>query len=304
MTPAVGSAGRLPDLLVIGAMKSGTTTLHSLLAQHPGLFMSEQKEPGFFSRDERYGQGLPAYMDLFRAARPEQLCGESSTCYSRWPHYPNAAPRIAEHLPNAKFVFLMRHPIERMYSHYMHRMTERFHRNTGKIVSFEQGIQEIPEIRDASLYALQLEKFLEHFPREKFLLLATAQLEEDPVGTVERVHGFLGLPPVPPASLHASNRSGSKFAAETGDRYFKALRNTALAGAVARLLPDSLKVTARRGIKQVLSRATANHDREEYKRQIGPLSPEFRRRLLADFEEPNRRLEEIWGQPVPASWNE
>ena len=117
-------SGRLPDFMLIGAMKSGTTTLHAYLSRHPGLFLCTPKEPGFFSRDERYARGLDWYRELFTDAQPEQLCGEASTCYSRWPHFENAAPRIAADVPGAKLLYITRDPVERAYSHYRHLMEE------------------------------------------------------------------------------------------------------------------------------------------------------------------------------------
>ena len=80
---------RLPDFIVIGAMKSATSTLHEQLAVQPGFFMSAEKEPNFFSNDENYAHGLAWYRSLFDNAASSDLCGESSTHYTKLPTYPN-----------------------------------------------------------------------------------------------------------------------------------------------------------------------------------------------------------------------
>ncbi len=79
---------RLPDFIIIGAMKSATTTLHGLLASQPGVFMSTPKEPCFFSDDEVWARGVGWYASLFEAAPAGALLGESSTHYTKLPTYP------------------------------------------------------------------------------------------------------------------------------------------------------------------------------------------------------------------------
>ena len=80
---------KLPDFVIIGAMKCATSSLHDQLAQQPGIFMSELKEPNFFSNDEQYAKGIDWYLSNFRDAYPDELLGESSTHYTKLPTYPN-----------------------------------------------------------------------------------------------------------------------------------------------------------------------------------------------------------------------
>ena len=163
-TPDSGNAGRLPDFLVIGAMKAGTTTLHAYLARHPGIFTGRTKEPGFFSRDERFAKGLDHYRRLWIGAAPDQLCGEASTCYSRRLEFPNAAPRIAEHVPDVKLVYLLRHPVDRTFSHYTHEMAYRWAKERLPLSRSVDALEEYPTLVDSSLYDEQLKAFLEFFP--------------------------------------------------------------------------------------------------------------------------------------------
>jgi hypothetical protein len=106
--------GGLPDFVIIGAMKSATTTLHEQLAAQAGIFMSEPKEPNFFSDEENWAKGMGWYRGLFEGAGDALLTGESSTHYTKLPDYPSALPRIRERLPDAKFIYVMRHPMQRL----------------------------------------------------------------------------------------------------------------------------------------------------------------------------------------------
>ncbi len=83
-----------PNFIIIGAMKSATSTLHNQLAAQPGIFMSTPKEPNFFSDDTVYAQGLAWYHGLFSEAAETDLCGESSTHYTKLPDYPHTIERL------------------------------------------------------------------------------------------------------------------------------------------------------------------------------------------------------------------
>src|SRR5271167_2267183 len=98
-----------PDFVVIGAMKSATTTLHEQLARQPGFFMSRPKEPSFFSDDRVHARGWAWYSSLFRLAKPRDLRGESSTHYTKLPTHPRTVERMVRHLPRLKLIYVMRH---------------------------------------------------------------------------------------------------------------------------------------------------------------------------------------------------
>ncbi len=104
---------RLPDFIVIGAMKSATTTLHEQLARQRGLFMSRSKEPSFFSDDENYARGIEWYASFFAGAGDHLLVGESSTHYTKLPTHPHTVERMVRALPRVKLIYVMWHPIDR-----------------------------------------------------------------------------------------------------------------------------------------------------------------------------------------------
>jgi hypothetical protein len=102
-----------PDFIMIGAMKSATTTLHEQLARQPYFFMSRPKEPNFFSDDVMYARRWDWYLSLFRSAPAGDLRGESSTHYTKIPDYPRTVDRMVRDLPRLKLIYLMRHLIDR-----------------------------------------------------------------------------------------------------------------------------------------------------------------------------------------------
>jgi hypothetical protein len=118
----------LPDFAVIGAMKAGTTTLHGWLSQHPAVSVATEKEPDFFSREDVYSRGPSWYAGLFEADRG--LRGEASVSYS----FPEFASRAAERLvaasPSVKVLYLVRHPLDRVRSHYRHQVLRNRERRT------------------------------------------------------------------------------------------------------------------------------------------------------------------------------
>ena len=114
-----------PNLFVIGAMKSGTTTLHEYLGSHPEICMSDRKEPGYFVEEYGWSNGVDWYLRQFSGDGKEKYLGESTTDYTKLPRFKGVARRIAEFNPGAKIMYLLRDPIERTISHYWWRV--RFH---------------------------------------------------------------------------------------------------------------------------------------------------------------------------------
>lgn len=296
-------AGRLPDFVLIGAMKSGTTTLYEYLARHDRVFMAQPKEPQFFSRDHVYARGLDWYRGLFAAAGAEQLCGEASTCYSRWPHFGDVPARLRQHVPDVRLVYLMRHPVERAYSHYRHEMIARQVRGTGPVVGFEQALDEIPEIFDASLYMRQIERYLLNFPRERLFCATLEDLEADPQRVLAPLQDFLGAP---------RRDLGGKLPLRSNALAFRVSKAPIRRGlGRARRLPllsqlvDALPAETRRRARNRLVRSVASlglmrHRVRAFDRAVSRLTPEARRRLLERLEKPTADLEDFLGRPLPA----
>jgi len=180
---------RLPDFVVIGAMKCGTSSLHEQLARRPGIFMSNPKEPNFFSDDDRYQRGMNEYTALFGAALPDQICGESSTHYTKLPTYPRTVERMRKHLGGARLVYLMRDPVDRIVSQYIHEWTQNEVRG-----SLEQVVRQHERFVAYSSYARQLEPFLSAYGSSRILLVFLERLVQFPNEELARICSFLGDP--------------------------------------------------------------------------------------------------------------
>ncbi|MFT7558363.1 MAG: hypothetical protein ACI93R_000257 [Flavobacteriales bacterium] len=181
-----------PDFIIIGAMKSATTTLHDQLAQQEGFFMSEPKEPNFFSDDDVYAQGESWYSQLFDGHSDGhsdgQLCGESSTHYTKRPTWPKVIERMDGYgIDSLKLIYIIRHPIDRLVSHYIHEWSQ------GLISKdINEAVKNFPELIAFSKYAEQIAPFIQRYGTENILLLSFDELTQRPQETLERSCTFLG----------------------------------------------------------------------------------------------------------------
>src|SRR5262245_56221545 len=105
-----------PNFLVIGAMKCATTSICDILSQHHQIFVTDPKEPDFFSDEKAYARGWSWYEALFRGSENRVAIGEGSTNYTKSKLHPQAAERIAHHLPDARLMYIARHPLKRIES--------------------------------------------------------------------------------------------------------------------------------------------------------------------------------------------
>ncbi len=176
-----------PDFIIIGAMKCATSSLHTQLAQQPGIFMSTPKEPNFFSDDEQYALGLEWYEALFKDAKDGDLCGESSTHYTKLPDYPDCVRRLSSHLPELKLIYVMRHPIDRLVSHYIHQWSQNV---------FECGINEAidrhQELIAYSCYARQLIPYVKVYGKANILPVFFEAVRANPQRELEKIARFIG----------------------------------------------------------------------------------------------------------------
>ncbi len=177
----------LPDFVIIGAMKCGTSTLHAQLAAQPQFFMSDPKEPNYFSNDDIYAKGEGWYRNLFAQAPPGAIKGESSTHYTKLPTYPKTIERLAALIPNAKFIYVTRDPVERLISHYIHEWTQ------GVITcGIDEAIEKHPELVAYSRYGYQLQPFVDRFGRDRILLVDFEMMTAKPDAELKRMAAFLG----------------------------------------------------------------------------------------------------------------
>jgi hypothetical protein len=182
--------GALPNLIVIGGLKCGTTSLHHYLNLHPEVGMSRPKELNFFVAELNWDLGADWYRSHFPAGRPVR--GETSPHYTNRPRFEGVAGRMRETLgADARVVYMVRHPIDRLLSHYLH--------NVGGGYEERELADAVADPRSAyvqrGLYAFQLEPYLEAFGAERVLVVGREELARERDATVRRVFEFAGVDP-------------------------------------------------------------------------------------------------------------
>lgn len=179
-----------PDFIIIGAMKCGTTTLQAQLAAQPGVFMTDPKEPNYFSDDDIYAKGAAWYQALFAGAASGDMTGEASTHYTKRPTYPDTLARMQADLPEPpKLIYMIRNPLERAVSHYIHEWTEA-RMGGDPVAEFARH----PEMAEYGCYAMQIAPFIDAFGKNRVYLTSLEQIKQDPDAEFARITAFLGLP--------------------------------------------------------------------------------------------------------------
>lgn len=200
------TAGSLPNLIVIGAAKGGTTSLHNYLDAHPQIAMSRLKELSFFAdrpdleslggldsfdrqrvgrRRGQWSRGIGWYRTQFDPSAPVR--GESSPIYT-YPGFGYCSDRIAEVVPDARLVFCARDPVERAISAYRHVRSTGEDRRLAKAALSPGGLYAL-----ASRYAERLERYLTLFPPERVLVVDSADLDRRRAETLAAVFRFVGV---------------------------------------------------------------------------------------------------------------
>lgn len=177
-----------PDFLLIGAMKCGTTTLAAQLAAQDGVFMTTPKEPNYFSDDEVFAKGPGWYAALFDGAAGSDLKGEASTHYTKLPTYTQTLSRMQAQLNAPRLIYMIRNPITRATSHYIHEWTMG---NMGADAA--QAFAEAPELVAYGCYGMQIMPFIEAYGPEAVFLTSLEQLKADGPGEFARITQHLGL---------------------------------------------------------------------------------------------------------------
>jgi hypothetical protein len=195
--------GCRPNFLLVGAMKAGTTSIMRYLASHPDVYVPPGKEVHFFDREERWRRGIDWYYEQFDGAGTQRAIGEGSPGYML---FPDVAARMASVVPDARLIAILRDPVDRAHSHYLHarrRGTER--RPFAEIVDEELELSRprtLPLAREAlerhhyvvrGLYLEQLENLCAHYPRDSLHVLLVEDLEREPRRAFRELCRFLEI---------------------------------------------------------------------------------------------------------------
>jgi Sulfotransferase family len=290
----------LPNFLILGAQKSGTTALFYALSKHPQVFTSPVKEPRYFADEAKAladaagpGDGetrmtasLQEYEALFAGADSEIARGEASPAYL---YDPEAPAKIAELIPDAKLVAILRNPVERAYSNFLYLVRE----GREPLHDFGAALGEEEKRRasgwstawcykDKGFYGAQLERYLEHFGREQLHCVLYEDYNADPQTTVTAVYRFLGVDDSFTQDL--SIRLNVSGLPKSKGLQAVSRRSRRLKWLLDPLVPDRLR-------RSLLNAQNKNLERP-------PLPAEVRAALIEDYRSDIERVRELTGLDV------
>jgi hypothetical protein len=294
----------LPDFLIAGVPKAGTTALHAALAPHPGLFLPPVKEPKFFLTDGRPpATGGPGdvqtyqehvwrqadYEALFDPAPPAALLGEATPFYL---YDLDAHARIKALVPSARLIILLRDPVDRAHSNWTHLWNAGLEPEADFLTACHAeaarkaaGWADFWHYVGLGRYGEQLRHLYRHFPREQVLLLRYRELKDDPAATLDRVCAFLGVDTGVLASIPRENVNRHVVEDNAVNRVLRALLRTG--GSFGHRFPVPLRLAARGPLLTLLHR----------KRGPRPVTtPQERAALLPLFADDIALLQEVTGE--------
>jgi hypothetical protein len=278
----------LPTFLIIGTMKGGTTSLYNYLSGHPQVFMSATKELHYFVAEKNLSRGQGWYERNFRDSDGVAAVGEASPDYTKFPIFRGVPERIAKTMPGVKLLYVIRHPLDRIRSHYLHDIARGRERRP-----ISQAVAGNQHYLAPTRYALQIEQYLEHFPREQLLVITSEALRSDRRATMRRVHGFLGVDAEWSAPVEQQEFNG--IAAKTAPSpLLQAVRHVPGVSRLRLLAPGP--VTAAERLLRTRRRPVDV--------QAGAMSDELQRRLIDELTPDMERLRghvgegfDAWGLP-------
>lgn len=294
-TPA--QTGQAPRFLVIGAAKAGTTTLRMYLSRHSQLCVPVELEPEYFA--DSYDRGWEWYTGLFADANADQICGESSPIYTCHPNYPQCVARIAEHLPNVRLIYILRHPVERTYSQYLQQIRTRdtIGIDQPALESFQAFVDHYDWWVQAGEYMRFINEYLRYFRREQLLILFIEDLKRDPATLIRKVLRFIGVNEDEDVTQmgHAhGKRSAAWQRWQARYQMTAALRSVPVLSAVAgTLVPRRV----REAIYSVLERTPVG-TRARRAVEPPPMLPSTRAQLLARFRQSTTELSAFVGRDL------
>jgi hypothetical protein len=276
---------RLPNLIVIGAAKAGTTSIHTYLDQHPQIAMAPVKETKFFTRPD-YRDALGEYAGHFV---PADVRGETDGNYTAHPLIPGVPQRMHDVVPHAKLVYLVRDPIARAESHYNWRSISRS--DTRPVA---EAFADLEDLRNGYVtygrYFFQIEQYLKHFPAEQLLVVDSADLRARREETMREVFGFVGVEPEVPVdpSVGELNTTAEKRQLTSTSI---ALRKSPLAKRVRTVLPQRAQAPLARFARSALTRPA----------ETTRLPDDIRQRLAEALRDDVARLRDFTGRDF-ATW--
>lgn len=287
----------MPNFLIIGAQKAGTTSLYYYLKQHPQIYMSPIKEPHFFTYEgEKLGYSTPTritnvedYCKLFQGVLKEIAVGEASPSYIYSPKVPE---RIQHYIPDAKLIAILRHPAERAYSNFVHNIQH----GSEPLQDFAQALRKEEKrvcdnqafhlhYKQKGFYYVQMRRYFDRFNRSQIKVYLYEDLITDPISMLQNIFQFLGV--------------DETFTPNVSNRYnvSNTPKNEILRTLVERLKP--IKPVFR----QFLPGSLQYYIKSQISNKPSPLSPELRRELIDVYREDILKLQYLIQQDL-SKWLE
>lgn len=178
----------LPNLIIIGAQKCGTTSLHYYLKHHPEVLMSQIKELNFFNEQFNWQKGMAWYEAQFSGEA--KIYGEASPHYTNYPMFPGVVAKMHALVPKARLIYLVRDPIDRMVSQYLD-YVKGYHEKRAIEEAFKDSDNN--EYFARSRYYFQLGQYLKFFSPEQIFVESAENLMNDREPTLKKIYRFLGV---------------------------------------------------------------------------------------------------------------
>ena len=188
--PEGDNQSSLPSFVVIGAARAGTETLNAWLNDHRDVCMSPREGLDFFLENGSWDKGVGWYALRFGTCAWDQTRGESSPAYADTHLDPGVPKRMHSVIPDARLIYLVREPMERMRSMFRHRVSA-----GSETRAFAAAVADDPNYRETSRYISHVGAFLKHFNKKQMLVITSEQLAADPQGTIGAVHAHIGVVP-------------------------------------------------------------------------------------------------------------
>ena len=290
----------IPSFIVVGAQKSGTTSLYNYLKVHPEIFLPAQKELEFFSKDALYNKGMAFYRDTwFSDLRGKATVGEVSPQYTMFDAVPE---RIKSHLPEVKLLFILRNPIDRAYSHYKMAIrrglvTKDFSDSVRDLLS--RGA--VPDkLRDSETdfllfgeYGRITARFAEYFPKQQMHFASFEELVQSPKETMQNIFRFLGVnSDTVPKNIGRTYHRGGEMRFPRFERWM--LEQHLLKQAIKRIVPRTL-------LSALLFWFDTEINVRKTAQSLIEIEPETQRILLDYYVDDVRRLARVSGREYPWS---
>jgi len=273
----------LPNLIIIGGLKCGTTSIHHYLGLHPEVQMSKPKELNFFVEELTWDLGMDWYEGRFddRFA----VRGESSPHYTNQPRYTGVVERIHEHIPDARLLYMVRDPISRILSHWRHATGAGY--ETREMADVLTRHDQTYVTR--SMYWMQLQPYLERFERSQIEIITQEELQSDREGTMRRAFEFAGVDPS--FTSEQFDREWEKSTAKESGQYQRMEKLVKLPGFRSfdrnfDRLPESMRWMVEKVV----------HDPDQPSAPKPELPAEIRDRLLSYFGEDVAALQDFAGR--------